>query len=112
MALIPPENYVRRRAYRSNAAIEPGIADALAVTKAHATSSTTWVMRTGPTQRTMAGQRAPDVSKAALRASSIDRVYVNTESSEIAAVAKTIGVEVYLRPASLAAGRHDGRDLI
>jgi hypothetical protein len=44
------------------------------------------------------------VSKAALRASSIDRVYVNTESSEIAAVAKTIGVEVYWRAARLAAG--------
>ena len=44
------------------------------------------------------------VSKAALRASSIDRVYVNTESSEIAAVAKTTGVEVYWRAARLAAG--------
>jgi CMP-N-acetylneuraminic acid synthetase len=44
------------------------------------------------------------VSKAALRASSIDRVYVNTESSEIAAAAKTIGVEVYWRAARLAAG--------
>jgi CMP-N,N'-diacetyllegionaminic acid synthase len=44
------------------------------------------------------------VSKAALRASSIDRAYVNTESSEIAAVAETIGVEVYLRTANLAAG--------
>jgi CMP-N,N'-diacetyllegionaminic acid synthase len=44
------------------------------------------------------------VSKAALRASSIDRVYVNTESSEIAAVAKKIGVEVYLRTARLATG--------
>ena len=30
----------------------------------------------------------PYVSKAALRASSIDRVYVNTESSEIAALAR------------------------
>ena len=43
-------------------------------------------------------------SKSALRASSIDRVYVNTESSEIAAIAKTIGVGVYLRAARLAAG--------
>lgn len=44
------------------------------------------------------------VSKAALRAASLDRVYVNTESSEIAAVAKTIGAEVYLRAPSLATG--------
>ena len=43
-------------------------------------------------------------SKSALRASSIDRVYVNTESSEIAAIAKTIGIGVYLRAARLAAG--------
>jgi len=43
-------------------------------------------------------------SKSALRASSIDRVYVNTESSEIAAIAKKIGVGVYLRAARLAAG--------
>jgi CMP-N,N'-diacetyllegionaminic acid synthase len=42
------------------------------------------------------------VSKAALRASSIDRVYVNTESPEIAALAKSIGTEVYLRAARLA----------
>ena len=52
------------------------------------------------------------VSKAALRASSIDRVYVNTESTEIAAVAETIGVEVYLRAANLAAGPVTTDDLI
>jgi CMP-N,N'-diacetyllegionaminic acid synthase len=44
------------------------------------------------------------VSKAALRARLIDRVFVNTESTDIAAVAKAIGVEVYLRAAGLAAG--------
>jgi N-acylneuraminate cytidylyltransferase len=51
-------------------------------------------------------------SKSALRASSIDRVYVNTESSEIAAIAKKIGVGVYLRAARLAAGPVTTDDLI
>lgn len=43
------------------------------------------------------------VAKTALRASSIDRVYVNTESPEIAAAARTTGVDIYMRAPSLAA---------
>ena len=41
-------------------------------------------------------------SKAALRARSLDRVYVNTESIEIAAAAATTGVEIYPRAPHLA----------
>ena len=43
------------------------------------------------------------VTRTALRASSIDRVYVNTESPEIAAVVETTGADIYMRAPGLAA---------
>jgi N-acylneuraminate cytidylyltransferase len=43
------------------------------------------------------------VSRTALRAPSLDRVFVNTESSEIATVAESTGVEIYMRRPHLAA---------
>ena len=43
------------------------------------------------------------VSRTALCASSLDRVFVNTENSEIASVAEATGVEIYMRAPHLAA---------
>lgn len=43
------------------------------------------------------------VAKSALRSSSLDRVYVNTESPEIAEAAASTGVATYMRSPSLAA---------
>ena len=44
------------------------------------------------------------VAETALQSSGLDRVYLNTESSEIAAAASPTGVDVYMRDPRLAAG--------
>lgn len=44
------------------------------------------------------------VARTARQSSALDRVYVNTESSEIAAAAATTGVDIYMRDERLAVG--------
>jgi CMP-N-acetylneuraminic acid synthetase len=44
------------------------------------------------------------VAETALQSSGLDRVYLNTESSEIAAAASPTGIDVYMRDPRLAAG--------
>jgi CMP-N,N'-diacetyllegionaminic acid synthase len=44
------------------------------------------------------------VARTALQSSTLDRVYLNTESSEIAAAAAPTGIDIYMRDERLAAG--------